>query len=171
MELVIREERAEELDATTQILVDCWRINYSGMVEHKFLDGIEANKWLVQRKTHFEEHPGLSFVAELDGKIVGVCEGNPPRDQRFSLDGELWALYVSPSCQRGGVGSALLSRIRDELRARGYKRMMVKTLASNAQGRAFYRKMGGLEAGHAAFDLGGQNYAVIYFIYDLTNGA
>lgn len=52
------------------------------------------------------------FVAEMDGKIIGIGEYNAAKT-------EVCALYVHPAHAGQGVGTLLFQRVRDELRALG----------------------------------------------------
>jgi len=73
------------------------------------------------------------YVAELDGEPVGaVSVGN----------GYLSTLYVVPSLQRSGVGSALHDLALERLRARGFAEARLWTLEGNESGRRFYERRG-----------------------------
>jgi len=80
------------------------------------------------------------LVAELDGEIVGFAESLPHPAER--LHGWLRCLYVSPAHQREGVGKALLRDAEADLRARGYSRVVLWCLGSDARARAFYAALG-----------------------------
>jgi len=64
--------------------------------------------------TKFLENPDgeVRFVAELDGKIVGLAAIAP-------LNCELQACYVAPEAGGKGVGTALLLALETEARKRG----------------------------------------------------
>jgi GNAT superfamily N-acetyltransferase len=73
------------------------------------------------------------YVAELDGEPVGaVSVGN----------GYLSTLYVVPSLQGSGVGSALHDLALERLRARGFAEARLWTLEGNESGRRFYERRG-----------------------------
>jgi ribosomal protein S18 acetylase RimI-like enzyme len=55
---------------------------------------------------------------------------------------ELFAIAVSGSTRRGGVGAALVSRLEQELVEDGAEALTVVVGASNAGARAFYERMG-----------------------------
>ena len=69
-------------------------------------------------------------VAERDGNVVGFGEWD---------DGEVLACYVHPDHARSGVGTALMERIHEELRAAGHEQA---TLTASLNAVAFYERHG-----------------------------
>lgn len=64
------------------------------------------------------------LVAERDGKLAGYAYAGPYRSRsgyRFMVEN---SVYVSPACQGGGVGFALLSALIEASEARGYRQMI-----------------------------------------------
>jgi GNAT superfamily N-acetyltransferase len=77
---------------------------------------------------------GVSFWGyEVDGRLVGVMGIQPVRDVDL-----IRHAYVLPEAQRGGVGGALLSYLRD----RSMRRMLIGTWAAADWAVRFYRKHG-----------------------------
>jgi GNAT superfamily N-acetyltransferase len=73
------------------------------------------------------------YIAEMEGEPVGS----------ISVDGSfLRTLYVLPSRQGTGVGSALHDLALERLRARGCTRARLWTLEQNAPARRFYERRG-----------------------------
>jgi N-acetylglutamate synthase len=87
---------------------------------------------------HFlERNPGLSFVAEHEGKIVGalLC-GNDGRR------GFLHHLAVARDHRRAGIGRALVERCLAALAAVGMRKCHIFVLADNVEGKAFWKRIG-----------------------------
>lgn len=80
---------------------------------------------------------GLSFVAEADGRLAGAVLGGT--DGRR---GYLHHLAVAPDHRRAGVGSSLVARALEALRARGLRRCHIFVMAGNAEGRRFWERTG-----------------------------
>jgi len=77
---------------------------------------------------------GVSFWGyEVDGRLVGVMGIQPVRDVDL-----IRHAYVLPEAQRGGVGGALLSYLRD----RSMRRMLIGTWTAADWAVRFYRKHG-----------------------------
>lgn len=94
----------------------------------------------------FLDHPGLR-VWDEDARIRGFSAHDP-------RDGSIWALFVHPDDECRGIGSALLSREIELLRATGVPRIWLTTdPASGAAG--FYRRRGFAFAGLTPTGAGG----------------
>jgi putative acetyltransferase len=87
--------------------------------------------------------PGIRFfIARLDHEAVGC--GGIAFDDGFA---ELKRMYVKPALRGRGVVQALLRRLEEEARARGYARITLETgdaqlAAIRAYERAGYRRCG-----------------------------
>jgi GNAT superfamily N-acetyltransferase len=73
------------------------------------------------------------YVAEVDGEPVGAVSVGR---------GYLSTLYVRPSSQGTGVGSALHDLALERLRALGFREARLWTLRENHSGRRFYERRG-----------------------------
>jgi ribosomal protein S18 acetylase RimI-like enzyme len=102
-----------------------------------------------------------TWVAERegDGSIVGfVLVG-----RRTPLDANrhvamLRAVAVDPSARREGIGQALVARAVTEARARGFRKLVLTVLGSNAGAIELYRRAGFVVEGRLSdeFLLGGR---------------
>ena len=92
---------------------------------------------------------GRTHVAEEDGSVVGFATwaGADGADGTVELED----LFVDPGWRRRGIGTALVSRIVDVLRARGVQALEV-TANPHAQG--FYSAAGFIDCGMAETDFG-----------------
>lgn len=54
----------------------------------------------------------------------------------------LWQMFVAPAWQGSGLAGALIDRLLEEARRRGYERMIVWTPEGAAQARRFYEREG-----------------------------
>ncbi|MBN1294989.1 MAG: GNAT family N-acetyltransferase [Candidatus Latescibacteria bacterium] len=73
---------------------------------------------------------GISFIAELDGAVVGVVT---------TKDNSIQALFVNPVVHRKGIGRALFHQAQKEIDKAGYPALRVVTAASAVP---FYSAMG-----------------------------
>ena len=62
-----------------------------------------------------ETGPGMAFVAELGGRIVGFCGYGPSRDEDKKGFGEIDSIYILKSAQVLGIGKRLLDAAFREL--------------------------------------------------------
>ena len=87
---------------------------------------------------HFlRRNPGLSMVAEENGKIVGalLCGSDGRR-------GFLHHLAVAAGHRRTGIGRALVARCLAELAGIGMRKCHIFVMQDNAEGRKFWQRIG-----------------------------
>jgi ribosomal protein S18 acetylase RimI-like enzyme len=86
---------------------------------------------------YLKRNPGLSRVAEADGKIIGValCGHDGRR-------GWIYHLAVAPPYRRRKVGKLLLDACLDGLRAAGLKRAIILVAGDNPAGHQFWLNNG-----------------------------
>ena len=82
-------------------------------------------------------NPATCFVAEEDHRLAGVilCGHDGRR-------GYIYHTAVHPAFRRRGVGSALVHRALEALRAEGILKAALVVFASNENGNAFWAKIG-----------------------------
>jgi ribosomal protein S18 acetylase RimI-like enzyme len=86
---------------------------------------------------YLQRNPGLSRVAEVDGKIVGVTLCG--HDGRRAW---IYHLAVAETNRRQNVGKVLLDACVDGLRAAGLKRAIILVAADNPGGQQFWLRNG-----------------------------
>ena len=86
---------------------------------------------------YLKRNPGLSRVAEADGKVVGValCGHDGRR-------GWIYHLAIAPSHRRQKVGKLLLDSCVDGLRKVGLKRGIILVAGDNPGGHRFWLQNG-----------------------------
>lgn len=75
------------------------------------------------------------FVAEDDGKIIGVITG-----RAYYNEVHIGDLIVSGTCRRSGIGSVLVHAVEDAYKDKGYSKITLTTFGFQAP--EFYRKLG-----------------------------
>lgn len=84
-----------------------------------------------------ERNPETCFVAEDDGKPIGVImAGNDGRR------GYIYHTAVHPSHRKQGIGSALVKAALDALQRLGISKVALVVFAENRDGNAFWEKQG-----------------------------
>ena len=84
----------------------------------------------------------VSFVAETGGQVVGWTVGGPNRGPEPDYAAELYAIYLLPEHQRGGIGLKLTVAAARWLMEAGMGSMIVWVLGENHQARRFYEALG-----------------------------
>jgi ribosomal protein S18 acetylase RimI-like enzyme len=107
-----------------------------------------ADSW-ARRRAFYEKalaDPGaFAILALRDGRAVGYAVVTPSRPSytwQLNTAATLETLAVLPAERGNGVGTALIERVREELRAAGVTRLALGVLATNEAAIRFYRRHG-----------------------------
>lgn len=104
---------------------------------------VEVRQRLWREGLGRDPRPGsATFVAELDGEVVGFASVGRSRDEEAKKEGELYAIYLHPSCWDRGIGRALLGCAEESMRTSGFERALLWMLEGNVRGERFYRTAG-----------------------------
>ena len=90
---------------------------------------------IIRRKRAIQRE--LFFVAALDSDVVGTAFGGYDGNR-----GWVYHVAVGPGHRRLGIGSALVRRVEDALRAAGCPKVNLQVHATNAGVVAFYEQLG-----------------------------
>ena len=86
---------------------------------------------------YLRHNPGLSFVAEQDGCVVGTIMAGHDGKR-----GYIQHLAVADSCRRQGIGRRLTELCLEALAAQGILKSHVHVYAYNDVGRRFWERFG-----------------------------
>ena len=139
----VRPATAEDADAIGRVQVETWRAAYEGLMTDEAVAtfDVESRQRMWREGLAQEPRPGsATFVAELDGEVVGFASVGAGRDEEGV--GELYAIYLHPSCWDRGIGRALLERAEESMRSAGFTRAILWVLEGNERGERFYRAGG-----------------------------
>jgi ribosomal protein S18 acetylase RimI-like enzyme len=156
----IRKAHQNDADGMAKVHVDTWRFAYQGILPADFLESLSvrtsAEKWrlaFAEMKTPEE----AVFVAENEAnEIVGIASCGPERSQDHIYQGEIYVLYVLPTCQRQGVGRRLVAACIGHLvQQLGVETLLIWVLAENPY-RKFYESLGGRLVREKSVEVGGE---------------
>lgn len=86
----------------------------------------------VAAARYLERNPGLSFFAELDGRVVGCAlSGHDGRR------GYLQHVAVDPACRKRGIGRALVRSCLDALAKEGIEKIHLDVYATNSEAKVY----------------------------------
>lgn len=123
--MIIREMKPEDYDQ----IYSMWQITSKrALSEADSRQGIE--KYLAR-------NPGMSIVAEIDGKIVGtVLAGHDGRR------GFIHHMAVMPQFRRHGIGKKLAKAATDKIFEDGIDKIHIFCYQNNETGQSFWRDFG-----------------------------
>ena len=138
--VTVRRATVDDAALIAQVRIDIWRATYRGMIPDAYLDGmkVEDSTRMWTRVLDAASDAACTFVAEVEGELVGFAAGITLAERKLDFDAELTALYVLPSAQRVGIGRRLLTEVAATLGAAGAPNMLVWVLAQNGKARDFF---------------------------------
>jgi GNAT superfamily N-acetyltransferase len=115
----IRAATERDAVAISQVHVQSWRTTYAGIVPEEYLATLnEAERVLLWREWLTSDI--RTYIADLDGKIVGFISGGATREPLRTYDAELYAIYLLEQAQRQGIGTDLLKELTESLLSKGF---------------------------------------------------
>ena len=176
MEINYRQVRKEDGYEWYSLLDNVWRVAYDGIIATEVFDardnaredrarGFSEEKFLGERKT--------AYVAEHDGRIVGLMFGTLDSDYEFFKNdyADLVALYVYPEFQRMGIGTALRDIFVDWAKQKNADRYVIGVLKENTNARKVYEAWGGTLSEHEHdFVQMGVGYPEVFYTYEINRG-
>jgi ribosomal protein S18 acetylase RimI-like enzyme len=139
----VRPATAEDADAIGRVQVETWRAAYRGLMPDDAVAAfdVEERRRMWRDGLARAPRPGsATFVAELEGEVVGFASVGAARDEEDA--GELYAIYLHPTCWDRGIGRALLERAEESMRSSGFTRAILWVMEGNERGERFYRAAG-----------------------------
>ena len=124
--------------------VASWQRAYRGLMPAELLDSLSVPARTQRWVQNLERcAPGAAtFVAELDGEVIGFASVGASRDEDADGAGELWALYLHPRHWGTGHGHVLHAHAVRALAATGAAEATLWVLTANERARRFYERHG-----------------------------
>lgn len=132
----VRRATAEDAEAAARVHAASSEAAYRGLLT---LGGISLERRVAMWRVLVEDRAAHAFVAESGGRIVGVMNAGPARDDEPV--GELRILYVLPEWWGSRAGQLLLERAH-ALLAADHDEAILTVLAANPRARRFYERNG-----------------------------
>jgi GNAT superfamily N-acetyltransferase len=170
----IRDAKLEDAQAIAEVHLASWRTTYPGIIPQAYIDGLRVADGAARWRQWLGETSAIAFVAEDDAGIFGFVSGGAMVHPVDGYDGELGAIYLLATHQRNGAGRALVQRLAQTLRQRGFRSCVVWALEANSACR-FYERLGGVRVASQPIEIGGVSLTEIAFgwaaIGDLCSAA
>ena len=151
-DIKIRPALPRDASAIAKVQVETWQDAYVGILPDRVLLELRAVRSAGQWSNAIAKNRNAELfqVADWNGTVVGFCQGGVRR-QGITATGneageiaEIYVLYVDPSFQGLGVGTALLGRVVHGLCNASFGALVLTVLSENRGGKAFYELLGGI---------------------------
>jgi ribosomal protein S18 acetylase RimI-like enzyme len=140
---IVRPATAQDGDAIGRVQVETWRAAYAGLLPEETIAGFDvAHRQLLWREglSRTPRAGSATLVAELDGDVVGFASLGAAHED--GQKGEIYAIYVHPSCWGLGLGRVLIEGAESSLQRSGFRTALLWVLEGNERAERFYRAAG-----------------------------
>ena len=142
----VRPAAPRDAKAIAEIHVATWQAAYQGLIPDDFLKAMSFEKRQAYWKEAIEYSDPQILVASEGDKVIGFVGFDRSRDPGTkSSVGEIWAMYVTPSHWRNGVGLALWDGAREGLKEEGCTQVTLWALVANERALQFYEQAAGFK--------------------------
>lgn len=144
----IRVAETHDAEAIGRIQVAAWRQAYAHFLPADFLAGLDETARAAQWRTRIGQaaHADAPTFVALDetDAVRGFAHTGLVRDDDLSPEGraEVYTVYVDPAAWRQGIGSALMATVDDFWASTDVLELVLWVFEENAEGRAFYERLG-----------------------------
>jgi GNAT superfamily N-acetyltransferase len=147
---LVRSALVTDAEAVARTVNSSWRVGYRGLLPDAILDGLDDARstaqwvqWLRDGYQNLWHGAEVRVATDSNTAVVGVSAFGADRDRPdAAAHGELWMLYVEPSCWGHGYGRALLRDAETTLAACGRNNLTLWVLDGNLRARRFYEAAG-----------------------------
>lgn len=147
--IILRDAALADAAAVADLHLRSWRDAYRRLASAEAYETltyeVRRARWvkiLTQPQLHHR-----TFVAEQDGRLLGIGVAAAPSEAAFGARGEVRSLYVDPDAKRMGIGRRLLGEVALQLAQWKYPGVALGVVVGNAPAIAFYEALGARAAG------------------------
>jgi len=153
----IRHARRDELREAAALVNNSWQWAYRDILDANYLANISVDERHERALERFDEgdRPILLFD---NGELLGYCRFGKSQTPGYPDDGEVTAIYLREDAVGKGYGHAMLTRAEDDLRAQGYRTLVLDVLSQNTRAIAFYLAHGYVKVADRKHSWGDREY-------------
>ncbi len=140
----VRRAEVSDIAALSRIRIDTWQATYRGIIPDAVLDALDPETTRARWQRTLADGAGRGlfvYVVEDHDGVEGYVGVGPETGAVSGHPGEVYMLYVHPTCHGRGYGKLLLRQGLVDLTERGLLPALVWVLHDNPA-RAFYEHMG-----------------------------
>jgi len=145
MNFIIEDMDINNVEYYARVNALAWMQSYKGIINDDFLELIntesEIQKTISNLKSSFIDD-SKRFLLKYNNEYVGVLRVRKTKYDKYKECGELGALYLLDSVKGEGFGKILFNKAVEELKKKGYNKMILGCIRENPSNE-FYKHMGG----------------------------
>lgn len=152
MNIEIRKANPEEAEKIIDIHIEVWNSTYKDLIPQEIIDKLQYKdeERIISKQKSIREKNN-TFVALVDGKIVGFNTYGKTKKASYPNAGEIYAGYILDGYQGLGIGRKLAIACMQELLNEGYTELVTACLDGNPSNE-FHKSLGGILVGQFKFE-------------------
>lgn len=167
--MTIRPHQRADADRIAEILAAGWRQAYGAFMPAAFFAPRADAAWRRPEiagwlDDDFDPAAEAIFVAERDGEVAGFIHMEAGDKGGLGATGLVNLLYVDPAVQGRGIGRALMAAGAAWHLAQHPGPLALSAFRDNPY-RAFYSRIGGIEAGQASHTIEGVEIRSVLYLW------
>jgi len=173
-QIIIRQTKIEDAEQHVKLGILVWRNAYKHIFPEEVFVERENNadeKIKSFDKRIQNDNTTLSYVAEMEGKIVGFIFARMISTYEHFGDmgyADLEAIYIHPDYQGLGIGNKLKQVFIDWAKTNGATKFVIGVLKDNYKARKVYEKWGGkLDSYTQPFVKLGVGYDEVFYTFEI----
>lgn len=152
MNIIIRKATIEDAETIIDINIKVWNTTYKDLIPQEIIDKLQTKDYTrIKRQKNNIKEKNNTYVAEVDGKIVGFNTFGKTRDENYKNAGEIYAEYILDEYQGLGLGRRMAIACMKELIKEGHTTLITKCLDRNSSNK-FHKSLGGIFVGQSIFE-------------------
>lgn len=172
--VIIRKVQTKDAEGFETLVNKVWRIAYKDIFPEEVF--VEKENKLEKKISTFDtriknDDKNISYVAECDGKIVGIMCGNINSGYDYFKNdyAELNSIYIDPDFQGMGIASEFKNIFEEWAISNGATKYSLAVLKDNFKARKVYEAWHGNLSDHEEnFEKLGISYTEVFYTYDLV---
>lgn len=145
----------------SSIYESSWKYAYKDIIPQEYLDSIPTGRW-----ANCIGKAGMNNLIMIEKeRMIGTASFCKSRWETYSDYGEIVSIYFLPDYIGKGYGRLLLGKCVEELKQRGFRKVLLWVLEDNHSGRKFYEENGFVFSGVFMDDnIGGKNIREVLYL-------
>lgn len=143
MDYTIRRVIAGDEAVLAYIQTESWKAAFRDILPEDTLRRCtEPGKATQMYRRLLEQQVGNGYLLEVEGQPHGIAWWDAARERDLAGYGELICIHSLPGRWRQGYGSRMMERVLADMKAAGYRKVMLWVFADNLRARKFYEAHG-----------------------------
>ena len=148
----IRKAKQEDAERIIDINIEVWNTTYKNLISQEIIDKLQyKNKERIDKSKKRIKEKNNTYVALVNGEIVGFSTYGRSRNNNYPNAGEIYAEYILEGYQGLGIGRKLAIMCMQELLNEGYTELVTACLNGNPSNE-FHKSLGGILVEQSEFE-------------------